>query len=482
MTMPEQQEQPDAIRASLADITTATLLNPRKGLIGYQDSKPARHAVAKFRQQILEAQKFEMTTELIKIVTLVAATIQPEALLAMAKNARPCFDQMWIEWDEQERRAVSIEMASNFQEIMLPESNKLPLPPSKENYSDRVGYLIRNINHVDLPFKQSMMDTDNSEDIFFYTSISFWENGANEISRLVGSDLPRNSVVVSPSGYFFTNEQVFQTKENFSSMFDALHKNYRARWFSKTGRTVPVPDDATDLDADGFPYSTETFANEYLSLDIPWDSMSDWEPSEDNLMHSRAMTLAISQATKLQTVLNTRWWDVHKLSSRNALGDVRDGLLQRFWFCDTEALTWMRGSGYGYYERDSQLVSDSCALLADDLRFLITAFLMLNSNWLDADHVSRSGNKVILRGRAVPRNEYKQLRIGITPKEIERKLTTLVVKQRLPSREHDVRGHSRKLASGRRIWIRPHKRGNAALGVIHKDYLLDDRRNKEGRD
>ena len=108
MTMPAQQEQPDASSTSLADITTATLLNPRKGLIGYQDSKPARHAVARFRQQILEAQKFEMTPELIKIVTLVASTIQPEALLAMAKNARPCFDQMWIEWDEQERRAASI--------------------------------------------------------------------------------------------------------------------------------------------------------------------------------------------------------------------------------------------------------------------------------------------------------------------------------------------------------------------------------------
>lgn len=467
MTMPEQQEQPDVSSTSLADITAATLLNPRKGLIGYRDSKPARHAVAKFRQQILEAQKFKMTTELIKIVTLVASTIQPEALLAMAKNARPCFDQMWIEWDEQERRAASIEITSTFQE-MLPESNKLPPPLPKETFSDRVGYLIRNINHVDLLFKQSMMDKagDSSKDIFFYTSVNFWANGSNELTRAMKFDLPRNSVVVSPSGYIFTNEQIFQTKENFFSIFNALDEDYQALWLSRTGEKIR--DDSS--------YSAETFIDEYLSL-VPWDSMSDWVPSdEDSLLHSRAMTLTVSQALMLRTVLGINWWDIHNLSS-----DVRDGLLQRYWFCDTEALTWMRGSDSGY-ERDSQLVSDSRILLADDLRFLITAFLMLNSNWLDADHVSRSGNKLILRGRAVPRNEHKQLRIGITPKEIERKLTTLVVKQRLPSREHDVRGHSRKLASGRRIWIRPHKRGNAALGVIHKDYLLDDGRNKEGRD
>ena len=474
MTMPEQQEQPDASSTSLADITTATLLNPRKGLIGYQDSKPARHAVARFRQQILEAQKFEMTPELIKIVTLVASTIQPEALLAMAKNARPCFDQMWIEWDEQERRAASIEITSTFQE-MLPEGNKPPLlPPEytapgyrphripglKESstaagFSDRTGYLIRNINHVDLLFRQSMMDKAG-EDIFFYTSVNFWANGSNQLTRAMKFDLPRNSVIVSPAGYIFTNEQIFQTKENFFAIFNGLDEDYQALWNDSS-------------------YSTETFIDEYLSL-VPWDFMSDWVPSdEDSLLRSRAMTLTVSQAFMLRTVLGTNWWDIHNLSS-----DVRGGLLQRYWFCDTEALTWMRG--LDGYEQDSQLVGDSRILLADDLRFLITAFLMLNSNWLDADPVRRSGNKLILRGRAVPRNEHKQLRIGITPKEIERKLTTLVVKQRLPSREHDVRGHSRKLASGKRIWIRPHKRGNAALGVIYKDYLLDDGRNKEGRD
>jgi len=37
-------------------------------------------------------------------------------------------------------------------------------------------------------------------------------------------------------------------------------------------------------------------------------------------------------------------------------------------------------------------------------------------------------------------------------------------------REHDVRGHLREISAGKRVNVRPHKRGNPAKGVITKDY------------
>jgi len=40
-------------------------------------------------------------------------------------------------------------------------------------------------------------------------------------------------------------------------------------------------------------------------------------------------------------------------------------------------------------------------------------------------------------------------------------------------RLHDVRGHFRHYCNGKVSWISPHKRGNASLGVITKDYKLD---------
>jgi hypothetical protein len=44
---------------------------------------------------------------------------------------------------------------------------------------------------------------------------------------------------------------------------------------------------------------------------------------------------------------------------------------------------------------------------------------------------------------------------------------------RLPSRQHDVRGHFRRLSSGRRVWIHAHVRGDPSIGIISKEYVLD---------
>lgn len=46
-------------------------------------------------------------------------------------------------------------------------------------------------------------------------------------------------------------------------------------------------------------------------------------------------------------------------------------------------------------------------------------------------------------------------------------------KDRNGKRLHDVRGHFRHYCNGKVAWISPHKRGNASLGVITKDYKLD---------
>lgn len=43
-------------------------------------------------------------------------------------------------------------------------------------------------------------------------------------------------------------------------------------------------------------------------------------------------------------------------------------------------------------------------------------------------------------------------------------------------RLHDVRGHFRHYSNGKISWINPHKRGDASLGIITKDYKLDYQR------
>ena len=38
------------------------------------------------------------------------------------------------------------------------------------------------------------------------------------------------------------------------------------------------------------------------------------------------------------------------------------------------------------------------------------------------------------------------------------------------NRLHSVRGHLREYQSGKKIWIKPYKRGDEKLGIIIKDY------------
>ena len=97
---------------------------------------------------------------------------------------------------------------------------------------------------------------------------------------------------------------------------------------------------------------------------------------------------------------------------------------------------------------------------------------MLNFTWISADPARRSDQKKIINGKVIPRNEYRRLRIGLPPNEMEKKIRG-VLSGRMPSRQHDVRGHFRKMSSGKRVWIHAHVRGDPSLGIIRKEYVLD---------
>jgi hypothetical protein len=77
------------------------------------------------------------------------------------------------------------------------------------------------------------------------------------------------------------------------------------------------------------------------------------------------------------------------------------------------------------------------------------------------------------------RSLYRRLRIALPPDELERRMRG-ALSDRLPSRQHDVRGHFRRLSSGRRVWIHAHVRGDPSLGIISKEYVLDREAKKAG--
>lgn len=63
--------------------------------------------------------------------------------------------------------------------------------------------------------------------------------------------------------------------------------------------------------------------------------------------------------------------------------------------------------------------------------------------------------------------------------------TTVVIKATAPKaepkggthaspRQHDRRGHIRRLRTGKNVWVKPHKVGDAKLGIVFHDYQIGD--------
>jgi hypothetical protein len=89
--------------------------------------------------------------------------------------------------------------------------------------------------------------------------------------------------------------------------------------------------------------------------------------------------------------------------------------------------------------------------------------------------VARDGRGII-KGKSVPR--FKPHTIVLRP-DAPRRVSmmardiTAAWHRGSPKREHDVRSHFRTLKSGRRVVVRAHQRGDASLGRVEKNYLIE---------
>lgn len=80
----------------------------------------------------------------------------------------------------------------------------------------------------------------------------------------------------------------------------------------------------------------------------------------------------------------------------------------------------------------------------------------------------------VVNGKTTPKMDFHVVKLHREP--------TIVLEQgdgstnghghSTPKREHDVRGHQRKYKSGKVVWVREHKRGDASLGRIEKEYVV----------
>jgi hypothetical protein len=81
------------------------LTNPRKGLLGYQNSPRAKAAIRHKQIELATAQRFFVSNKLLEHA-VVASYVKPKHLFAALERALPPFNNMWIEWDEEYRKTI----------------------------------------------------------------------------------------------------------------------------------------------------------------------------------------------------------------------------------------------------------------------------------------------------------------------------------------------------------------------------------------
>lgn len=130
----EDERNPD--NPALINEALAALANPQRGILGYQKGRASDSNRRMLQNDLVAAQKFMIDDSLIRHC-VEAGMDTPANLVKMALNSRPCFDLMWIEWDDYKKIEI--------QEKAYPKYLGIDVDLD-ENYGVRCGYLIKKIN------------------------------------------------------------------------------------------------------------------------------------------------------------------------------------------------------------------------------------------------------------------------------------------------------------------------------------------------
>lgn len=117
---------------------------------------------------------------------------------------------------------------------------------------------------------------------------------------------------------------------------------------------------------------------------------------------------------------------------------------------------------------------------AGQVRVALALFALLNRNreTVIVPPNQRDGRTVV-RGRNVPK--YKPHLVVLRPDAIRRVTEPNADDETLAGvrkRAHEVRRHIRRYRNGKEVWVREHNRGDPALGVVQKRYVVEADPNK----
>jgi hypothetical protein len=416
------------VRPSFADDVIAALGSPKRG-IAYSDKmvhkavsgKTPSSAFAGARAAIRQARRFEVENNIVDLAWQ-RSLKGWDTLVPDIERAIPPFDTMWIEWDEKYR-----------QELVSTSYGDHPVNSAVDS-TEQVGYQITKLNMTELAY---------------YFQPYF-------------RDLESNKVIANPIGFVITPDSTlgsthFLTQDReFMRAYHLVLQNILIFRYPEAGAleqfsfkhklSMEIIDAAVDaINGKIMMYGgalQSTLANH------PWD-------------HGR---LLIAEDARAESEHKNLWLYHADSDLDNALRAWNRSSVVR-----TDFMHLITGSQRTYKDIENDV--DHIKSIAGDIRFVVSLIAMLNYNWIaPMGTPMRSSIKSIAYGKRKPNSVYYRLGITLPKDQIQMRLHD--PKHSSPQREHEVRGHWRKMQSGKVIWVKSHRKGDANLGVITKDYVL----------
>ena len=117
---------------SLYDEIIAGLSVPKSSLMMYEKNKRGDFAIRQTQKNLVQAEKFTLTNNFVK-TALSLSFSYPRYIAQLIPKAIPCFDNLWIEWDELARF-----------DALQEEFDKLGIPTdsNRKSVANRIGYHI----------------------------------------------------------------------------------------------------------------------------------------------------------------------------------------------------------------------------------------------------------------------------------------------------------------------------------------------------
>ena len=146
----------------LANMVQAALAEPKKGFAIYAGGSIAESMRRNIQADMATTQKFILDNTLLDEIVK-ASFVKPQTLLAMLHRAIPCFDSMWVEWDENAR----LESRKKAHDKYTP-NIYVKFGDNDDTKGNRVGYHIRKVNDKIIYSKYGTAEHEGSERIAAY--------------------------------------------------------------------------------------------------------------------------------------------------------------------------------------------------------------------------------------------------------------------------------------------------------------------------